>query len=1353
MLAGDVTQASDPAAVPTMEGAAKVHLVSEAVPATTGIGPVPYPQLGMAGPWLSPAYPVFPLNPIHPLSMTGTENPYTQYRFPGTTITPFGVVNPQRVATIHTTSPFHINPNYLLQAPAMTIPSGTLSTAPPTQVDDRDAGQKGPVPKPDDTMIAHQLQEVGTTKGKPLVQLLTEAEKHKWREGTSFNQWERQIHALWTVLSADVDPSHLELFQIQFWKRVLPEYIARNLMTSSDVERELNSFKLARAEDTTTEFLEVTRDIAKLNYHEKTVAALAYRVKCDMNYLMAHQQPLPSLLEIWSVLLSRLPQDVRRAVTQTTCNTPPTHPLAFLTLLDWLVITFTRAPVLQRETPRPQTMYNNKAENTPMRTKTPPPSKPSKPNKSEASGHKQKPRHVGNNEPTREAFVGAVSNYPRKVFVDTMASVPVIGSDLAAHAVTVTGQSSPIKLPFVSHPIRAPKGKVSVTPVEVHPTENIEITGYLDRTRLSKTLIRPDQLDTVKCEAIIHGTKVPVRNNAGEWYFLATPDTISSQDNQKYWEVLSSKFGLVCTGTETSQFQLVLSVHQILGCPGINCFSATLRSLGIGVPRRLVESAVTSCEVCVGLKDRPPLKNDDDLDLLVGAVTTCNESFWTLHVDTGFFTGETYDDTSGFLGGVITPINFYVAAPIITRDESQAIIDGWLKRFPRIKRLRSDQAREFWNPSVHHEVAPDDAKDANGCAENAIKQLKTQIQLATRQLHSVLSHLSPPPDRAIPTYWPLLVGVAAYRLNIRAQARTGLIAFEQVFSVQPDYTCFPLRIVGVQTQPNKKRKVINPETEQGIVLAQHEPHKIEILLWDNADSTIKEFHRTNLVLSPIKFVGALSTMRAVKGNVPLSVALPSRQEAFEKLVDLGCFTREAPPGQSVSLLFVTTRTGEVVKSRVTLRGDTIRNPTTDVTTHLPDLWLRLLSLVHFLSKGLNIAAVDVEKAYYQTPYSGEISLKLPRYLKTYKGFHGGQTVGLARVIPGLPEGAKLWCTHFKKILTEKLEWKEIVPGFFRKGMDDLVQYMDDLLLSVKNPKETWDDINEHINLDELVLGPPQKYVGLTFLAREDTITVTMDAYFESLPPIDDGRPLTPRDCKQLSRLEPDTNDPVSLAEAQHLVGVLGWASQIYLSLKPVFTLASTRARSNPTQVINFCKKAIRWAMRTRDGLRFQPVRGDKLILRVWVDAAYDLKDLEATAAVTMQVVDESFPISSRSNTVFARAIRVKKLVRSTFAAELEACVLGLAALHRIVDPLQRIMGRVPLCQLFTDSRPVYLALKSGETTCDFSRSLLKFTSQEIARLSVSVMWITTDQQQADALTKFKATPFTDDIESPDASPQ
>lgn len=111
-----------------------------------------------------------------------------------------------------------------------------------------------------------------------------------------------------------------------------------------------------------------------------------------------------------------------------------------------------------------------------------------------------------------------------------------------------------------------------------------------------------------------------------------------------------------------------------------------------------------------------------------------------------------------------------------------------------------------------------------------------------------------------------------------------------------------------------------------------------------------------------------------------------------------------------------------------------------------------------------MAASDVKKAYYQTPFAGDVRLRLPKYLRPYKGFTGGQVVGLARVIPGLPEGAFEWLEYFRSQLKTK-GYLEVVPGFFRKDSKEFLVFMDDLLFG-RQFKQIYDDVKELVDLDE-----------------------------------------------------------------------------------------------------------------------------------------------------------------------------------------------------------------------------------------------------------------------------------------------
>lgn len=124
----------------------------------------------------------------------------------------------------------------------------------------------------------------------------------------------------------------------------------------------------------------------------------------------------------------------------------------------------------------------------------------------------------------------------------------------------------------------------------------------------------------------------------------------------------------------------------------------------------------------------------------------------------------------------------------------------------------------------------------------------------------------------------------------------------------------------------------------------------------------------------------------------------------------------------------------------------------------------------------------------------------------------------------------------------------------------------------------------------------------------------------------------------------------------------------------------------------------------------------------------------------IQVADESWSLERNDNIIFSKSIRVPRLIKSTFAAELEAATRGLVAFIRSYHSVHSIFEERPSVRFFTDSRALYLASKSGETKDPFSAALLKFYLQESKVRGVVLEWVPTTDMKADCTTKIMMHP-------------
>lgn len=300
------------------------------------------------------------------------------------------------------------------------------------------------------------------------------------------------------------------------------------------------------------------------------------------------------------------------------------------------------------------------------------------------------------------------------------------------------------------------------------------------------------------------------------------------------------------------------------------------------------------------------------------------------------------------------------------------------------------------------------------------------------------------------------------------------------------------------------------------------------------------------------------------------------------------------------------------------------------------------------------------------PYSGDVLLRLHKDIRSHGGFGPCDVVSLQRVIPGLPEGARLWVNYFRRLMTETLDYKEVYTGVFKLGKESVMSFMDDLLINSPKIKDTYDSIKEYVTLDGLESGWPTKYVGISYTLDSEELLLSMAAYLDSL---DEScfaaRGLTAHAVSQLGALDDEQHDVpppavTLLKEAMGYDGKLDWLSQGVPQLKMLHSLCASRMHKFPQEAINVCKRAFTYHRSNHSAIVLKKFVL-KPQLRIWADASFNSSKLKAVLGIALQVVGADDPIQSRHSVFFTRSVRLKRLCRSTFMAELEASAHGLAA--------------------------------------------------------------------------------------------
>lgn len=108
--------------------------------------------------------------------------------------------------------------------------------------------------------------------------------------------------------------------------------------------------------------------------------------------------------------------------------------------------------------------------------------------------------------------------------------------------------------------------------------------------------------------------------------------------------------------------------------------------------------------------------------------------------------------------------------------------------------------------------------------------------------------------------------------------------------------------------------------------------------------------------------------------------IDKRREEFQTLMDWGfAKTEGSTEGKTiVRVILIPPEADGKVKVRVGIRGDQIRDPV-ESSAYLPSSLARMAFTLDLIGKECEPS--DVRKAYYNTPYNGDVLMRIPQYLK------------------------------------------------------------------------------------------------------------------------------------------------------------------------------------------------------------------------------------------------------------------------------------------------------------------------------------------------------------------------------------
>lgn len=218
----------------------------------------------------------------------------------------------------------------------------------------------------------------------------------------------------------------------------------------------------------------------------------------------------------------------------------------------------------------------------------------------------------------------------------------------------------------------------------------------------------------------------------------------------------------------------------------------------------------------------------------------------------------------------------------------------------------------------------------------------------------------------------------------------------------------------------------------------------------------------------------------------------------------------------------------------------------------------------------------------------------------------------------------------------------------------------------------------------------------------------------------------------------DSNDLEEKAEVRTWVGRLGWIANFYPHIKIQHQRMASRAIKEPVDVSEEVRRLLLKARKQEFQICLTSIQVPQL--RVFTDASFNREDFSGVCGVLLQLADESWEITRNENILFHKSIRIPRLIKITFAAELERYVRGLGWSILGESLVDECFEKRVQTRMFVDSRALCLAIENKSTEDQFSRAMLSFCIQQADVRGLQPEWCSTVHMKADCLTKVQSTP-------------
>jgi len=383
------------------------------------------------------------------------------------------------------------------------------------------------------------------------------------------------------------------------------------------------------------------------------------------------------------------------------------------------------------------------------------------------------------------------------------------------------------------------------------------------------------------------------------------------------------------------------------------------------------------------------------------------------------------------------------------------------------------------------------------------------------------------------------------------------------------------------------------------------------------------------------------------------------------------------------------------------------------------------------ANGWDCHTIDIKAAYLQGS-----AIERDIYLKPPPEFDEGKIWKLKKAVYGLCDAARKWYLKVKrKLLALSVKMCSLDNALFRWYNNGILEgliciHVDDFLYCGTEAfeKSVVNSIRKEFQIGSSA-SKAFKYVGLNIMPNGDGITVDQIQYASSLLPVEVSYTRAMQKNSELSEQEK--------TGYRALIGQLSWMS----------------THTRPDIAYDTCELSIAYKKATVADLvklnkLVDRVKKDKMriffpkllpigscSIQVYTDASFaKLPDGGSQGAMIVFVVDEE----GNRCPIYWRSRKVRRIVKSTFAAETMALLEGAETAVYLASIIKEITGceEMPITCI-VDNKSLVDALQSSNKIEDTRLRLdIAVLEDMISRKEISkVIWVDTTRQLADSLTK------------------